>query len=133
MYFSMLRTPHLDVIALRGAEAEITDAALDDPIWQLQALQDLFGVRHHRLELVVRLLRRRELYQLDLVELVLAVDALHVLAVRSRLAPIRRRECRVAKRERRFAQHFAAVHRRQRHLRGRDEVERAPLVARRRS
>src|SRR2546430_4409611 len=84
--------PRLDVVALRGAESEIADATLDHPIRNLEALQDGLGVRDHRLQLRIGLGRGRELHELDLVELALALDALHVLAVRARLAPVARRE-----------------------------------------
>src|SRR5262249_60035220 len=86
------REPYLDVVALRGAESEIARAALDHAIRQLEALQHGFRVGHHRFELGIGLSRRRQLHELDLVELMLAVDALHVLAVRAGLAPVTRRE-----------------------------------------
>src|SRR4030095_15392840 len=76
----------------------------------------------------IRLSRRRELHELDLVELMLAIYALHVLAVRTRLAAVARRERGVAPGQRRLGQRLAGVKRRQRDFRRRNEIERAPLV-----
>ena len=67
-------------------------------------------------------LGRRERHQLDLVELVLADQAAHVGAVRSRLAAEARRVRGVADRQLAAVEDLAAVHVRQRHFRGRHQV-----------
>ena len=75
------------------------------------------------LELVVRLLGRRERHQLDLVELVLADQAAHVGAVRAGLAAEARRVRGVADRQLAAVEDLAAMHVRQRHLGGRHQVQ----------
>src|SRR5207237_7857325 len=111
---SLSRQPDLEVVALGGAEADVAGAALDDAIRQLEPLQDRLRLAHHRLQLVVPLGRRRQLHQLDLVELVVAKDALHVLAIGAGLATVARREGGVAPRQRSLRQHLAAMQRAQR-------------------
>jgi len=93
-----------------------------DAIRDLETLEHFFGVLHHRLELGGRLGRCGHLHQLDLVELVLADHPLHVLAVGAGLAPVARRERGVAPRQRGLGQHLTRMQRRQRDLRGRDEI-----------
>ena len=99
-------------------------------VGQLQALQHLFGVGDHRLQLVHRRLGRRQLHQLDLVELVLADEAAHVLAVGAGLGAEAGREGDVLPRQVGRLQHLVAVQVRERHLRGRDQVEVAVARAR---
>ena len=125
---SLPRQPYLEVVALGRAESEVARAAFDDAVGQLESPQNRLGVLDHGLELVVRLRRRRELDQLDLIELVLAVDSLHVLAVRSCLPAIAGRERGVAPRQRVLGQHLSAVKRRERDFGGWDQVERTVLV-----
>ena len=59
---------------------EVAGAHLDDAVGDLEPLQDLRRVVDERIELGERLLGRHELHHLDLVELVAALDAAHVLA-----------------------------------------------------
>jgi hypothetical protein len=56
-------------------EAEIAGAQGDDAVVEAEPAQDLLGVAAQRLELRVARLRRHELHDLDLVELVLADEA----------------------------------------------------------
>ena len=65
----------------------------------------------------------RERHQLDLVELVLANQPAHVGAVRSGLAAEARRVGRVANRQRAAVENLAAVHVRQRHFGGRNQIQ----------
>src|SRR5439155_913848 len=122
------RQPHLGVVALGRAEPQVADAALDHAVRELEALQHRLGVPHHRFQLVGGLGRRRELHELHFVELVLAIDPFHVLAVRPSVAPVAGRAGRVAARERGLRQHLARMQRGERDLRRRDEIERAALV-----
>ena len=71
----------------------------DRPVGQAEALEHRLGIARQRLELVVRLLGRRELHELDLVELVLPDQAAHVGAVRPGLAAEARRVGRVLERQ----------------------------------
>src|SRR3989449_2535970 len=120
--------PDLHVVALRRLEPHIAGAVEHHPIGELEALEPLLGVPDHGLQLVVRLRGRRDLPQLDLVELVLPDHALHVLAVRPRLAAVARRERHVAAGERRLGEDLTRVERRHGDLGGGDHVERAALV-----
>src|SRR3989441_1044746 len=120
--------PDLHVVALRRLEPHVAGAVEHHPIGELEALEHRLGVPDHGLQLVVRLRGRRDLHQLDLVELVLSDHALHVLAVRPRLAAVARRERHVATRERRLGEDLTRVERRHGHLGGGDHVERAAFV-----
>src|SRR5690606_10770014 len=80
------RQPHLEVVALRRARAEVGRHVLDDAVVQPEPLQHLLGVLGEHLELRERALGRHHAHELDLVELVLADDASDVLAVRTRFA-----------------------------------------------
>src|SRR6185503_4799844 len=82
------RQPDLEVVALGRREAGVARAVQHHAVGQLEALEDLFRVAHHGLQLVIGLVGRGHLDQLHLVELVLANHPLHVLAVGARLAAI---------------------------------------------
>src|SRR5437016_340991 len=85
------------------------------------------GVGCQRLALVVRLLRPRELDELDLVELMLTEDAAHVLAVRTGLAAKAGRVRRVAQRELAAVEDLAAMQSRERHFCRRHQIQ-VPLA-----
>src|ERR1041385_5200728 len=63
------RRPDLDVIGLCAGESHVTSAQEDDPVMQTQLLQNAFGVRNHFLVLGIALLRFRDFYQFNFVEL----------------------------------------------------------------
>src|SRR5262249_58449840 len=107
----LAREPDFDVIAFGRAEPDVARAALHHPVREFETLQDRFGIANHGFELLIATRGRRDLHQLDLVELMVAEDALHVLAVGAGLAPIARREGRVFPRQRLLREHFAAVER----------------------
>ena len=80
-------------------------------------------MRGQRFELVVRLVGRAELDELDLVELVLTDEAADVGAVRTGFAAETRRVRRVAERELPAVENLLAVKVGQRHFRGRDQKQ----------
>ncbi len=61
------------------------------PVWQTELLEDLLGIRRERLKFVVALLRSRELDEFHLLKLMLADDAAHVAAIRTRFTSEARR------------------------------------------
>jgi len=63
------RRPGLEVVALRRREAHVTAAQEQDPVGQLERLEDIGHVARELLVLVVARLGRHDLDQLDLVEL----------------------------------------------------------------
>src|SRR5690242_16902079 len=83
--------PDLEVVGLRRVEPEVAGAQRDDTIMKAEPLEDALGVAAQRLELVVAVLGRDELHDLDLVELVLADEAARVLAGRAGLGAEARR------------------------------------------
>ncbi len=115
--------PHLEVVRLLRAEADVARAQRDDAVVQLEPLEHRRGVARHLLELGVARLGRREAHELDLVELVLADEPAHVLAVRARLAAEAGRVGRVRDRQPVALEDLLAVQVGQRHLGGGDEVE----------
>src|SRR6266496_5124984 len=62
--------PDFDVVSLGRSKPQITGAKFEDSIMQTKQLQDSLGVRSERFQFVVRFFRRRDLHQLDFVELV---------------------------------------------------------------
>ena len=119
----LARQPHLDVVRLRRRESHVAGAEQHRAIRQLEPLQHFLRVRRQRLELLVGLLRRRQLHELDLVELMLADQAAHVLAVRAGFAAEARRVGRVADRQLAAVENLAAMQVGQRHLGGRHEIQ----------
>ncbi len=95
----LAREPHLDVVLLGGAAAQVARGDVHHAVGQLEVRDDLLLDAHEVLVLVPARLRRREAEHLDLVELVHAEHPAHVLAVRAGLAPEAGRVARVAQRE----------------------------------
>ena len=60
---------------------------------QAQFLQDLFSIMSQLFELVIRVVRAREFHQLNFLELMLANDAAHILAIGARLTAKARSKC----------------------------------------
>ena len=118
----LARQPHLDVVRLRRGESHVAGAQLHRAVRQLETLEHFFRVQRQRFELVVRLLRRRQLDELDFVELVLANQSADVLAVRSGFASEARRVGGVADRQLAAVENLAAVQVRQRHFGRRNQI-----------
>ena len=117
------RQPDLEVVGLRRREPHVAGGQRHDPVGKPEpAEHGLRGLGEH-LELRVAGLRRGEVDELDLVELVLADQAAHVAAVGAGLGAEARRVGAVAARQRRLLEDLAAVQVGHRHLGGRDEVE----------
>ncbi len=114
--------PDLEVVGLGRRETHVAGREADHAIGDLEPLEHAAGAGDHPLELVVARLGRREVHQLDLVELVLADQPAHVLAVRSGLAAEAGREGAVADRQRRLVEDLVAMQVGHRHLGGRDQV-----------
>src|SRR3990172_9597788 len=118
------RTPHLDVVRLRGGEPHVAGAEQRHAVVQPQPAEHLARVVEHLLVLRVALLRLRDLHQLHLVELVLADEAAGVLARGARLGPEAGRPCAVRDRQDVRLQDLAPVQVRERDLGRGGEVER---------
>ena len=88
---ALTRQPHLEVVRLRRAEADVAAAQRHDAIGEPEPLQHGLRIGHEQLELGVRLLGSRDVHELDLVELMLADHAARVLAVGAGLGPEARR------------------------------------------
>ena len=94
----LARQPDLDIVCLCGREPHVSGTQQHRPVRQLEPLQDLFGVGGQRLQLLVRLIGRGELDELDLVELMLPDQSANIGSVGSRFAAKARRVGGVAKR-----------------------------------
>ena len=111
------------IVGLGRREAHVARAQQHRAVRQAEAHQHLLGVPRQRLELVVGPLGRRELDELDLVELVLPDQAAHVGAVRSRLAAEARRVGGVTQRQLAAVEDLVAMQVGQRHLGRRHQIQ----------
>ncbi len=124
---ALARQPDLDVVGLGRAEADIPGRERHDAVVDSQKLQNPLGVARELLQALEALLGLRVHDQLDLVELVLADDAARVLAEAAGLGPEAWRVGRHLHRQLGGVEDLVAVHVRDRHLGGRDQVV-GPLV-----
>ncbi len=115
--------PCLAVELARGRGAQVADRDVDDPVRDLERLEDPLLDREDALVLGVRLGGLDEREHLDLVELVDAEDAARVLAGGAGLAAKAGRDARVADGQLRGVEDVAGVERRERDLRGADQEE----------
>ena len=83
-----------------AAAPEVAGRDVHHSVRQVEVAHDLFFDGHEELQLVPARARMAEGEHLDLVELVHAEHAAHVLAVGARLAPEARRVARVPERQR---------------------------------
>src|SRR5665213_1965220 len=118
------RHPGLHVVRLRGVEAGVAGAQQHHAVGDPQLFVQARRVAHERLEIVERALRRRQPDEFDLFELMLADEPARVLAGGPGLLAEARRVRGVPLWERIAGEDLVAVHRGQRHLRGRDQVQR---------
>jgi hypothetical protein len=123
----LTREPRLDVVLLRCGRAQVARRHVDDPVRDLELLDELLLDGKESPVLFGRLLRQAEDEHLDLVELVHAEHPARVLARGARLAAEARRVARVVERQRAGVQLLVHVHRRERHLGGAGEVKVVPL------
>src|SRR5437773_888548 len=117
------RRPHLDVVLHGSDEGEVAGAHLHDAVREAEPAAHVLGVVEQTRQLCVRGLRPHELHQLDLVELVPALDAAHVAPRRHLLAPEAGRVGHVADRQPLRLQHLVAVEVGDRHLGRGDEPQ----------
>src|SRR6185436_17491863 len=87
------RRKGFQVVSMRAREPGVAGGQSNNPIWQLQQLKNLFGVRSEELELVTGSFRRDEPHQLDLVEFVDAQQTSGVFAGGAGFASEARRIC----------------------------------------
>src|SRR5260221_2780343 len=123
------RRPDLDVVRLGRAEADIAGAKFYDAIVQAEQLQHLLRIRRQRLQFRKGSLRRGDLHQLDLVELVHANEPARAEDRSAGLASEARRVGDVANRQLIEAQDFLAMKIGHGHLGGGREVEIVALAA----
>src|SRR5215831_172797 len=119
----LARQPHLEVVRFGRSKTHVAGAQEHAPERKLQAFQHFLGIRAERLQLVVRLLGRRQLHQFDLVELMLTDQATDVLSVRPRLAAKTRRVRRVTDGQIAAVENFAAMQVCQWYLCGRNQIQ----------
>src|SRR5579862_3785369 len=119
--------PHLDVVRLRRREARVARAEQHGAVRQLELPQDRLGVRGERLVGRGGILGLHDLHDLHLVELVHADDAARVLAVAAGFGTEARAVRGVAQRQVLRIDDRIPHEVRDGILRGRDEVEVAPL------
>src|SRR5690606_34865730 len=115
--------PRLAVELARGARPEVARGGVDDAVRQVDETQHLLLPAEQALVLRLGVRRVAVGEHLDLVELVHADDAAHVLAVRAGLAAVARAPAGVAQRPGRQVDDLVRVVARERHLARPDEVE----------
>src|SRR5262245_51499782 len=93
------REPDFEIVGLCGRKAEVASAQRRDPIVEAKSAQHLLGIGAQPLELTVRFFGRAKLYQLDLIELVLADHAARIAPVAASLGAEARAVRRVLHRE----------------------------------
>src|ERR1035438_6347023 len=120
---SLPRQPHFDVVSFGRRKSHVSGAQDHGAIVQAELLQDLLGVASELVVLFVRLLGLGELHQLDLLELVLADDAAHVLAIRTGFAAEARRISSQRDGQPRAVERFVAIEIGYRNLGSRNQVE----------
>ena len=76
----------LEIVGQRRGERHVAAAQAQNAVGQPQRPDDRLHVRHHAVERFVRRFGQAQLHDLDLVELVQAVQSAHVLAVRTGFA-----------------------------------------------
>ena len=83
--------PDFKIVGFGRPEADVAGAQDDDPIRERQALQDLFRVRGQFFVRALGIVRRSEVHEFDLLELMLPDHAASILAVRARFRSETRR------------------------------------------
>src|SRR5688572_25164075 len=78
--------PNFYVVGLGCAKTHVAGGQDDNAVWNLQPLQDFFSVPDKRLQFLAGLLLPGELYQFDLVELVLAKHTPNIFSMGTRFA-----------------------------------------------
>ena len=119
----LAREPDLDVVRLARREAHVPSGQHHGAIRQLQALQHCLRVGDQRLELREGLLGRRELHELDLVELVLPDQSPDIGSIGSGLTAKAGRVGGVAQWQLPAIEDLGPIQIRERHFGGRDQKE----------
>ena len=115
--------PDFEVVFFGLRKSDVAATHEEHAVGQLEFLQEALGIETEGVELGVAGLGMHPLEQLDLVELVEAVEPAHVLAVAARLAAETRRVGGAFHRQRLGVENLVAEEVRQRHLGGRHCVE----------
>src|SRR5205823_2276802 len=115
--------PHFQIVGLRRGKSEITCTQLQPAKRKLEPLQYFFRVPGQRLQLRIRLLRRRQLDELHFVELVLPNLASDILSVRSGFASETRGVCGVTNRQVPAIENLAAMKVCERHFSRWDQIQ----------